>query len=397
MGLYIGKSYAKDLIKDITRTLTNSSYEEDNWELVDPFDINTVSNYSVLKVEPKIKRLWIYNELHKVKEGQLKLDYPLLKHGGLIVKKINKGEDYSILEKEDYTIDENSILIFNEEFENKDLLVDYEREFDGKETFYVRFKRPEPLVNPNIINLIFLINPVQSVLNRKNSILNNIRDITTRLYDSETIVNLGFAVNSNTGADYSRLTFDEELTTTNFELFIEDVKSLFETLQVDNSVGLYKTSKKIIDDYFSQDVTENHIVLLTGLDSGGGRNDLNQLKNSINSNPTYKLHLVYPQCEMPTLTDICEAIPPILEFEPSAYSIKIKINPNGNIEGTQYEIGRSNTGESHWFIVTSWTTETEFIDSNKTPGTLYYYRVRARNPYNSTSTYSNKSVRTLLP
>jgi hypothetical protein len=395
LGFYIGKTYAKDLIKDITRTLTSSPNEKDNWKLVDPIDLNKIVDYSVLKVEPKIKRLWIYNEIHKVTDGQIKLEYPPLKGGGMVVKKINNKSNYSVLSKEDYIVDEDYLTFSNDELEDIELLLDYEREFDGKETFYVKFKRPEPLVDPNIINLIFLINPVESVLNRKNSIINNIKEITRRLYESETIVNLGFAVNFNQQEDYIKLKFNEDLTTTNFEFFTEEVEALFENLQHGNSNTLYKTSKRVIDDYFSEDVTENHLVLLTGLESGGGGQDLNSLKNSINNKN--KLHLVYPQCDMPTLTDICEAIPPLLEFEPSTYSIKIKINPSGNIEGTQYLLERSITGEKNWFIVSSWTTETEFVDDSKNPGTLYYYRVRARNPYNSTSTYNTKNVRTLLP
>jgi hypothetical protein len=394
LGFHIGKSYAKDLIKDITKTLTSSSIEEDNWTLVDPIDLNKVIDYSVLKVEPKINKFWVYDELHKVLNGEVKLDYPI--GGRVVVKKPSKGT-YSIVNKDDYSLGEDSKLLFEEGFEGESLLVDYEREFYGKETFYVKFKRPEPLIEPNVINLVFVINPVKSVLTRKESIINNIESIIRNLYDSETTVNLGFVVNSMVDGNYRRLEFNGDYKTTNADDFLENSKDFMSSLQEDNNNKFYSTSVKVIDDYFDENVTENHIVLLTGLESGGGRNDLLNLKNKIQSKNNNKLHLVYPQCEIPALTDNCEAVPPLLEFEPTSYSIRIKVNPSGNVEGTQYNIQRSTTGDSNWLTVTQFTTQTIFIDKEKEPGTLYYYRVRAKNPYNSTSTYNTQRVRTLLP
>ncbi len=81
----------------------------------------------------------------------------------------------------------------------------------------------------------------------------------------------------------------------------------------------------------------------------------------------------------------------------TTHSIPLTIDTKGNSSSTQYQIERSNNGTSGWQIVRSWSTSTTFNNASLPPGTIYYYRVKARNMDNKETSYSSVVSRATLP
>ena len=310
MGFYIGKTTARDFIRDISRTLTQrGNKEEDNWELVLPNDVSEITDRAVLKTNPEIKSLWINDEQHLIEGSTVDLEYDLVEGNQPSIKLIDLNDPLNLIklkENVDYTIDGKTITLLKD-LTSQYISVDYERIYDGEETFYVEFKRPdkdgwdEELLERQDINLIFLIDPVSDTDYYK-----DIERVVDGLPDTIDNVSLGLAIRGAGGDGYLKLNFLGDSTTWNkFELMEELSKALEELEDPTFSKSLYKTASDMIDDYFIPEYKENHLIMLTDGVEGGAPEELAELKSKLRGSPNYRLNIAYNKSRLPKPTITC--------------------------------------------------------------------------------------------
>lgn len=91
------------------------------------------------------------------------------------------------------------------------------------------------------------------------------------------------------------------------------------------------------------------------------------------------------------------AIPGLTAVADGSDTITLTIESNGNPEGTEYKIERSEDSEfSEISIVMDWDEGTDFADTGLEHNTTYYYRVMARNGDEIETDWSNQATATTL-
>lgn len=310
MAIYVGNTIARDLLKEFAKTLTVRAGEKDKWKLIHPHNIEDIEQEVVMRTDTSYELLWVKDEAHAIKDGKVELIFPLAHGGRIIVRALTKGDGLSSSAIKDYSIEYGSKeLTVNTEYTH--VSVSYEYKHSGEETFYLKMRQPEQFTNDmEYLNVVFLINPTGRILENKDSILRSLKGFIEEIRDVQETINYGIVVRGRREEDnppYKYRQFTGSNKTQKYDDIIEGLDLMFNLMRGarDDSPSLYTTASNVIDDYFTDDVKENHIIMITSNESGGSFEEMDTLKSKLDGDKN-NLHLVYDKTRLPVPQDHCE-------------------------------------------------------------------------------------------
>ena len=310
MAIYVGNTISRDLLKELAKTLTVRAGEEDKWKLIHPRNIEDIEQEVVMRTDTSYDLLWIKDETHAIKDGKVELMFPLAHEGRIRVHALTEGDGLNGPVIKDYNIEYGSQeLTVNTEYTH--VAVSYEYGHSGEESFYLKLRQPEQFTDEmEYLNIVFLINPTDEVIENRRSILRRLKSFIEEIRDVQETINYGIVVRGREEGDnppYKFRQFTGSNKTQRYDEIINGLGIMFNLMRRarDDSPSLYTTASNVIDDYFTDDVKENHIIMITSNESGGSFEEMDILKSKLDGDKN-NLHLVYDKTRLPVPQDHCE-------------------------------------------------------------------------------------------
>ena len=150
MAYVHGFTTADNILKDLATVFTTGDalVEENNWKLVYPEDIDSITDKCCFELKPVTTRQWVKREPQVVTNGVITVKHNFAEKPGTRVF-VRDKKYYLYLKKDDspldimeYRISGPNTIEVNPVLNNKQVLVDYEKAVYIESTYYVELSKP---------------------------------------------------------------------------------------------------------------------------------------------------------------------------------------------------------------------------------------------------------------